>query len=107
MVIDFIILTIFFAIYIASYRLSLNHFIIFVDKFHSIYERKSIVSPFNKELMKVQNEKTLVKEYKDKNRVYQYIYNYQIERFEYINKESEYYQEFVCQKIKGDRKNIF
>ncbi|HHW9998447.1 TPA: hypothetical protein ACU1UG_000970 [Staphylococcus aureus] len=107
MVIVFISLTIFFTTYIATYRLSLNHFIIFVDKFSSIYERKSIVSPFNKEFMKVQNEKTLVKVYKGKNRVYQYIYNYQIEEFEYINKESEYYQEFVCQKIKGNWKRIF
>lgn len=107
MFIDLAILFFLSAIYIATYRVSLNHFILFVDNHNSIFERKNIVSPFSKELMKIQNEKTLVKKYEEKHSIYQYIYNYQIEQFEYIDKESERYKEFVCQKIKGNWKRIF
>ncbi|UEX90199.1 hypothetical protein [Staphylococcus ratti] len=111
---SFIILTIDFSIilfltfmYIATFRLSLNSFILFLDNDNSIFERKSIISPFNKELLKVQDEEALVKKYTKKHRIYQYIYNYQVEQFDYIDINRQKYKEFVCQQKRFSWKRTF
>lgn len=94
-------------IFSATYGISLNHFILYVDNGNSIFERKNIVLNFNKDLLKVNSEKKLVEEHIRKNSTYQYIYNYQIEELEYIDQESKTYKEFVCQQVKFNYKRLF
>lgn len=60
LMIDLIVLFLLVAIYSATYGISLNHFILYVDNNNSVFERKNLVSPFNKDLLKIQSEDDLV-----------------------------------------------
>ena len=105
--IDLIVLFLLVVIYSATYGISLNHFILYVDNNNSVFERKNLVSPFNKDLLKIQSEDDLVEKHAKKQRVYQYIYNYQIENYQYIDSKSEKYEEFVCQQRKINYQRLF
>ena len=105
--VDLIVLFLLVAIYSATYGISLNHFILYVDNNNSVFERKNLVSPFNKDLLKIQSEDDLVEKHAKKQRVYQYIYNYQIENYQYIDSKSEKYEEFVCQQRKINYQRLF
>lgn len=107
LMIDLIVLFLLVAIYSATYGISLNHFILYVDNNNSVFERKNLVSPFNKDLLKIQSEDDLVEKHAKKQRVYQYIYNYQIENYQYIDSKSEKYEEFVCQQRKINYQRLF
>ncbi|MGO2109803.1 MAG: hypothetical protein ACTH27_12630 [Staphylococcus equorum] len=107
LMIDLIVLFLLVAIYSATYGISLNHFILYVDNNNSVFERKKLVSPFNKDLLKIQSEDDLVEKHAKKQRVYQYIYNYQIENYQYIDSKSEKYEEFVCQQRKINYQRLF
>lgn len=107
LMIDLIVLFLLVVIYSATYGISLNHFILYVDNNNSVFERKKLVSPFNKDLLKIQSEDDLVEKHAKKQRVYQYIYNYQIENYQYIDSKSEKYEEFVCQQRKINYQRLF
>lgn len=107
LMIDLIVLFLLVVIYSATYGISLNHFILYVDNNNSVFERKNLVSPFNKDLLKIQSEDDLVEKHAKKQRVYQYIYNYQIENHQYIDSKSEKYEEFVCQQRKINYQRLF
>lgn len=107
LMIDLIVLFLLVAIYSATYGISLNHFILYVDNNNSVFERKNLVSPFNKDLLKIQSEDDLVEKHAKKQRVYQYIDNYQIENYQYIDSKSEKYEEFVCQQRKINYQRLF
>lgn len=107
LMIDLIVLFLLVVIYSATYGISLNHFILYVDNNNSVFERKNLVSPFNKDLLKIQSEDDLVEKHAKKQRVYQYIYNYQIENYQYIDSKSEKYEEFVCQQRKINYQRLF
>lgn len=76
-VLELLILFVLVLIFSATYGISLNHFILYVDNENSIFERKNIVLNFKKELLKVNSENKLVEKHIRKNGIYQYIYNYQ------------------------------
>lgn len=107
LMIDLIVLFLLVVIYSATYGISLNHFILYVDNNNSVFERKNLVSPFNKDLLKIQSEDDLVEKHAKKQRVYQYIDNYQIENYQYIDSKSEKYEEFVCQQRKINYQRLF
>lgn len=107
LMIDLIVLFLLVVIYSATYGILLNHFILYVDNNNSVFERKKLVSPFNKDLLKIQSEDDLVEKHAKKQRVYQYIYNYQIENYQYIDSKSEKYEEFVCQQRKINYQRLF
>ncbi|MBF7030008.1 hypothetical protein [Staphylococcus kloosii] len=94
-------------IYVATYSTSLNHFILYADHNNFIFERKSLVSAFTKDFLKVSSEKNLVESHNREEKVYQFMYNYQIENIEYIDRESNLYNEFICQQQKGIHKRLF
>lgn len=95
------------AIYVATYSISLNHFILYGDNNNSVFERKSLISPFSKDLLKVSSEENLIRNHIRNERIYQYIYNYQIEKFEYIDRESNLYKEVVCQQKNITHRRLF
>lgn len=104
---ELLLLFILVLIFSATYAISLNHFILYVDNKNFVFERKNIALNFNKELLKVNSEKKLINKYIRNHSIYQYIYNYQVEEFEYIDQESRKYNEFVCQQVKFNYKRLF
>lgn len=104
---DLLIVFFLVAVFSATYGISLNHFIMYVDNENSIFERKSRIFSFNNSLLKVRTEADLLRKHIRKNNAYEYIYNYQIENFEYIDQESKKYKEFACQWRQFNYQRLF
>ncbi|EKS26494.1 hypothetical protein PYI52_10960 [Staphylococcus epidermidis] len=92
--------------YGSTYRLAINHFVLYKDKKDKLFERISHTNPFNKETIKVKQEDDILEEQNKENRIYDYIDEYQLEVITYIDKDSNKYNEYVYEVYKSPFKRM-